>query len=158
MKKYKGKPMYYQRAPYNYEEYKRIGEEEVTKKNKVVAWEMCDGGNGRCKCPGRCIWAVVKRTKKEAKKLLKEKHDQLVAKLDDCYKRMGGFNMIKRLLKRFTDFLDYDATFHEKNGLIWHITSNKGTICIDIESLVNTKEFKRQLAAVKRLEQESHNV
>lgn len=50
-------------APYSYERYERIKKEKLTheQRSRVVAYEDCDGGNGRCKCDQYCTWAVVER-------------------------------------------------------------------------------------------------
>ena len=54
---------YYQRAPYSYDTHDRVPKENVCGEmvSRLVAYEMCDGGDGRCKCATRCVWGVLKR-------------------------------------------------------------------------------------------------
>lgn len=55
---------YYQQAPFCYERYERVSKEDLTsqQRSRLVAYEVCDGGDGRCKCPQRCVRAVIERT------------------------------------------------------------------------------------------------
>jgi len=55
---------YYQRAPYSYERYDRVNKERMSAEqaSRLVAYEVCDGGDGRCKCEQRCVRAVIERT------------------------------------------------------------------------------------------------
>lgn len=52
---------YYGLAPYSWKTHARVNVERLTaaQKKKVVAHEVCDGGDGRCKCPARCTWAII---------------------------------------------------------------------------------------------------
>lgn len=50
-------------APFSYEKYDRIKEEKLEwgQRSRIVAYEVCDGSGGRCKCDQYCVWAVVER-------------------------------------------------------------------------------------------------
>ena len=58
MQTHNGKPLYYQRAPFVVGRHELVNEDQLTARHRVVYYEMCDGGDGRCKCPSRCIRAV----------------------------------------------------------------------------------------------------
>lgn len=70
--------------------------------------------------------------------------------------------MIKKLFEKFIHWMDYGSPYKTEDGVIYYIVEGykDGEGChleIDTKSLFKSKAFKRQIEAVKRLEQQYFN-
>lgn len=88
-----GKPVHYGSAPFSAETHELVDEKSLKPKDleRVEAYEVCDGGGGRCKCGSRCVRAVMRRPEAEIERLQAERQ------------RREGWQMA--MLKAMTDNL-----------------------------------------------------